>query len=139
MLTVIDLDNFKQANDLYGHDYGDKMLKTLVDCLLPAIATGGLIARTGGDEFQILFTGEPKAAVQQAIARALNRFSDATLVLGHRSTFSYGISSLRSDGIALEPLLKCADARMYRHKGSKFAGAVKSRYAVVAEPRLFSA
>ncbi|MHB8636865.1 MAG: GGDEF domain-containing protein [Fimbriimonadaceae bacterium] len=135
VLAVIDLDDFKMANDLYGHAYGDKMLKTLVDCLSPAIAGGGLIARTGGDEFQVLFTGEPKTSVQQAIGRALNRFSDSTLVLGHRSTFSYGIAALRTDGTTLEPLLQCADARMYRQKAAKRKGAPEGRYALVTEFR----
>jgi diguanylate cyclase (GGDEF)-like protein len=135
VLAVVDLDDFKQVNDTFGHAYGDRMLKTLVDCLSPAVAQGGLIGRTGGDEFQILFSGEPKAAVQQAIGRALNRFCDSTLVLGHRATFSYGISALRADGTSLEPLLQCADARMYRHKESKPASLAEGRYAVVRELR----
>ena len=134
-LAVVDLDDFKQVNDLYGHDYGDKILRTLVDCLTPAVASGGLIARTGGDEFQILFSGEPRAEVQQAIVRALNRFSDATLVLGHRATFSYGVSTIRTDGTALGPLLQCADARMYRQKASKPVAVGEGRYAIVHEAR----
>ncbi|HLK15984.1 MAG TPA: GGDEF domain-containing protein [Fimbriimonadaceae bacterium] len=136
-LAVIDLDDFKMVNDLYGHAYGDKMLKTLVDCLSPAVATGGIIGRTGGDEFQVLITGEPKTEVHQAIGRALNRFSDATLVQGHRSTFSYGVSGLRADGASLEPLLQCADARMYRQKGAKPHASVDTRFAVTADRRAF--
>jgi diguanylate cyclase (GGDEF)-like protein len=119
VLAVIDLDDFKPINDLYGHAFGDKILKTLVECISPAIAEGGLIGRNGGDEFQLLFTGEPMITVEQLIARARNRFSDATLVLGHRATFSYGIASLPRNGSNLEQLLSAADAAMYRQKASK--------------------
>ena len=135
VLAVIDLDDFKQVNDTYGHAFGDKMLKTLVDCLSPSIATGGIIGRTGGDEFQILFAKDEMAAVQQAIGRALNRFSDATLVLGHRSTFSYGLAELGVDGTALEPLLQCADARMYLQKGSNPTAVVDTRFAFTSRTR----
>lgn len=135
VLAVIDLNDFKLVNDLYGHAFGDRMLKTLVDCLTPAVAQGGIIGRTGGDEFQILFKGDTKEGVQLAILRALNRFSDATLVLGHRSTFSYGVAGLRTDGTTLEALLQCADARMYRHKGSKPLSPFDRRHAVAHDTR----
>jgi diguanylate cyclase (GGDEF)-like protein len=119
VVAVIDLDDFKPVNDLYGHAFGDKILQTLVECFTPAIADAGLIARIGGDEFQLLFTGEPIEAVEQLIIRALNRFSDATLVLGHRATFSYGIASLHAHGTTLEQLMSAADAAMYLRKAHK--------------------
>ncbi len=116
VICVVDLDDFKSINDNYGHSFGDTILKTFVECAAPAIAEGGLIGRTGGDEFQILVTGASKARVDESLKRALNRFSDATLVLGHRATFSHGSACLHMQGTTLEQLVNAADKAMYQRK-----------------------
>jgi diguanylate cyclase (GGDEF)-like protein len=116
VVAQIDMDDFKLINDMFGHAFGDRVLKVLVECLKPAVAEGGVLGRAGGDEFQIVFPDTHKVVVEKAVQRALNRFTDATLVLGHRASFSVGLATLREDGASLESLFSAADRAMYRRK-----------------------
>ncbi|WP_368924184.1 GGDEF domain-containing protein [Comamonas aquatica] len=63
-LLLIDIDHFKQVNDLHGHDAGDRLLVTFADLLRSTLPDGALAARLGGDEFVILLTNTSSAAVQ---------------------------------------------------------------------------
>lgn len=130
VVVAIDLDDFKPINDLYGHAFGDRVLHTLTECLAPAAAGGGVLARVGGDEFQMLLPRLSKEAAQQALVRAGNRFSDATLVLGHRSRFSFGVAVFQEDGDSLEDLFRAADQAMYRQKSLKASAALVNRPSV---------
>ncbi len=78
-LAYLDLDDFKLVNDRFGHPEGDARLRELADALAGALGPGDQMARTGGDEFVIVFTGHDglerpaleraRAAVMTALAR----------------------------------------------------------------------
>ncbi|MEU8819513.1 diguanylate cyclase domain-containing protein [Actinoplanes sp. NPDC048796] len=68
-VLVIDLDDFKTINDLGGHDSGDLVLRVLAERMRKIVRPGDLLARTGGDEFVVVVTGED-------VASALNNLAD---------------------------------------------------------------
>ncbi|SNY75569.1 diguanylate cyclase (GGDEF) domain-containing protein [Paractinoplanes atraurantiacus] len=68
-VLVIDLDDFKMINDLGGHDSGDLVLRVLAERMRKIVRPGDLLARTGGDEFVVVVTGED-------VASALNNLAD---------------------------------------------------------------
>ena len=121
MLTV-DLDNFKQLNDAYGHTVGDA---TIAACALRiADAAEGLsdtVARLGSDEFVVVVgdAADPATAAAR-IARAIHDAVNAPMAVldDHEFTLlaSVGISLYPSDGTTFDALLKNAEAAMYRAK-----------------------
>jgi diguanylate cyclase (GGDEF)-like protein len=120
VLVLIDLDDFKILNDVHGHQFGDEILRTLVRSVHPALACShGVFGRTGGDEFQIVFTDANREEIDRAMVRAAARFSDQTLVLGHRSTFSFGIAESEVVGYKVTDLIEAADVEMYHRKATR--------------------
>lgn len=123
-LMLIDLDNFKLLNDLYGHHVGDMLLQQVADRLLGAVRESDTVARVGGDEFVVLLddlSEQPQDAASQAkqvgdkILAALGRpyqLADHE----HRNTPSIGISLFGSDGSLFDDLFKQADLAMYQAK-----------------------
>ena len=114
-LAVVDLDDFKALNDTKGHAFGDGVLRTLVRTLASGV-DGAILGRTGGDEFVVIDPRRDAEAMREALGRALKGFTDSTLVLGRRSTFTVGIARLGPDGVRYETLLEAADRDMYRAK-----------------------
>ncbi len=72
-LIVIDLDNFKEVNDRFGHQRGDEILRCVADCLTAAIRSADIVVRQGGDEFCVL---APSTAREEAQLLSL-RVEDA--------------------------------------------------------------
>jgi diguanylate cyclase (GGDEF)-like protein len=119
-LLLMDLDQFKEINDVLGHHAGDKLLKQIGPRLKPVIMdTDGGIARLGGDEFAVILTKLEDDAAAVAIA--------TTIVEAIRRPFRVGALQLSIDvsvGVALFPthgldassLLRCADVAMYEAK-----------------------
>lgn len=118
-LLFVDLDNFKQINDLLGHPVGDQVLRLVAERLTSSIREGDTVCRYGGDEFLILLTelDQPSDAVPSAdkILAALGAPSlvgDQAL----RLTASIGISLYPDDGEDIGTLIRKADAAMYQAK-----------------------
>ncbi len=118
VLGVIDLNDFKMLNDVYGHGFGDNILRALKHCLDPAVAEGGFVARLGGDEFVIVFEGLDLEEARTRIQRAHIRFKRSSIVMGQQATFSYGLAAVTTDDIDLDKLLTTADTDMYNSKAS---------------------
>ena len=116
-VVFIDLDQFKQINDAYGHSVGDEVLAILGARLKTVIRAGDSVARLGGDEFAVLLTSVHEPAEPAIVAeRLLEQITLPIEVAGrHLSiTASIGIA-LGSSGTEL---LKQADAAMYRAKSN---------------------
>lgn len=120
-VLFIDLDKFKQVNDIYGHDMGDELLKAVARQLRATVRDGDAVARLGGDEFMIVLNGlresESATIVADKIVKALStpfRIRGKEL---HISA-SVGISVYPDDGRDVEALVKSADTTMYAVKGS---------------------
>jgi diguanylate cyclase (GGDEF)-like protein len=114
-VVFIDLDEFKQINDQYGHSAGDEVLATLGERLKTVIRAGDSVARLGGDEFAVLLTAVREPAEPAIVAERLLEQITAPIDVAGRQ-----LSLTASIGIALgssgSELLKQADAAMYRAK-----------------------
>ena len=73
-LAILDLDDFKQINDHYGHEIGDKVLKTLGDYLRQTFRGEDIVARWGGEEFMVGLYGTPKNIAVERLERFLRAF-----------------------------------------------------------------
>ncbi len=118
-LLFVDLDNFKQVNDSYGHTVGDQVLELVAKRLASLIRAADTVSRHGGDEFLLLLdeVSQPSDAVliaNKVIAAiaAPSRVGDHLLHL----TVSIGISLYPDDGEEAGTLIDHADAAMYRAK-----------------------
>lgn len=115
-VAFIDLDDFKQINDRYGHDYGDRILGEVGDSLMSRFRRSDLVVRWGGEEFLVLLPelDMPKAdeVLERVMAPGL-----AKLESGQLQKASVGLSERLEDAIALpQNLIDLADRRMYDAK-----------------------
>ncbi|WP_165068016.1 putative bifunctional diguanylate cyclase/phosphodiesterase [Marisediminicola senii] len=117
-LLLIDLDKFKEVNDNYGHDMGDRLLVALSERLTASLRGSDLIARLGGDEFAVLLDDADRAdatAVASKLQAALSEPLDLDGVTLHVRA-SIGIALSPDHGADLSELLRRADLAMYRAK-----------------------
>lgn len=134
-VLFIDLDDFKQVNDLYGHDTGDKLLAEVAQRLQASVRQNDTVARLGGDEFVVILedlgaTEEVAAANVQAVAEKILDLLSQEYVLGtqsHSCSASVGIELLNGSDHSVEQILKNADAAMYRVKRSRRGDACVGR------------
>ena len=119
---TIDLDHFKEANDVFGHVVGDELL-CAVSRRLEDAAGGEFVSRVGGDEFTLVLRGWPACA--EIADRLLACVADAFEIRGQKSSIglSIGIATYPTDAGDVETLLANADAALYRAKadGRKLA------------------
>jgi diguanylate cyclase (GGDEF)-like protein len=123
-VIFLDLDGFKNINDLYGHDAGDAVLREISRRLRESVRRTDTAARLGGDEFAVLLPGvdnrEEAARIGKLIEDAVQipvLFGDFELETGG----SLGVALYPDDGMEPETLLKSADEDMYRKKSSHHA------------------
>lgn len=121
-LLMLDLDHFKQVNDRYGHDAGDKVLAAFAEIAQNSIRPTDFIFRMGGEEFCCLL---PEAGIESAKIvgeRIRADWARAGVVVGsHRltNTCSIGVASSDAYGYEIEVLLDKADKAVYeaKHRG----------------------
>lgn len=114
----LDLDRFKEVNDLFGHAAGDHLLQTVADRVTALLDTRSMMARLGGDEFAIVVPGiaHPAAASQiaeQILDALQEKDCDADV---ERVTCSIGIALCPDDADDRQGLLTHADTALYRAK-----------------------
>lgn len=120
-LLLIDLDRFKNINDLLGRDSGDLFLRHVAQCLSEAVRDTDTVARLGADEFVIVLENISSADDIENIAQKLQEsLVEPIEIDGHQvsATASIGISLFPKDGDSVDQLLKNADMAMYRAKAS---------------------
>ena len=118
-VLFVDLDNFKQINDNFGHATGDQVIKIAAKRLAGAVRTSDTVSRHGGDEFLILLTDVAHESDVVQIAAKLNAALGQVTRVGPHAldlTASIGISLFPGDGEDAEMLIDRADAAMYRAK-----------------------
>jgi diguanylate cyclase (GGDEF)-like protein len=116
-VLMIDLDNFKDVNDAFGHKAGDDLLKGVAGALKHRIRQTDLVARVGGDEFAMLLPEADADQAQIVAATIVKTLSRQVAVLGERSihiTASVGVALF--DGLGATEVLELADAAMYEAK-----------------------
>jgi diguanylate cyclase (GGDEF)-like protein/PAS domain S-box-containing protein len=116
-VICVDIDRFKEVNDIFGHQTGDALLKTMAR-RLKAATPNEFLARIGGDEFTIIATG-PQPVTAEAIADCLIGAASGDVEVGDhrlRIGLSVGIAIYPEDGKDVTALLGNADAALYRAK-----------------------
>ena len=113
-ILLIDLNDFKQVNDKYGHNAGDVVLKKVVENLRMNLREYDMIARWGGDEFLVILPAEKHTDVLEVVNRLVSdfvvKYEDVEV------TLSVGYACFPYDGDNLPRLVEIADSRMYRSK-----------------------
>ena len=116
-VLFIDLNGFKQINDLAGHDQGDRFLIRLAQELTNRLRSSDVVARYGGDEFVVLLNNITSIAAAEQVAGEVARFIAENIdEQKHLVTASIGISYFPFDGLDFETLIQVADRRMYDAK-----------------------
>lgn len=114
----VDLDRFKNVNDLYGHPAGDLLLREVAR-RLQTTAEGCVVSRLGGDEFMLLCSDTPQPAASETLGERLKAAMSEEFELDGnrlRAGMSIGISVYPTDGRDHKTLLANADAALYRSK-----------------------
>ncbi|MFC4101499.1 bifunctional diguanylate cyclase/phosphodiesterase [Paenibacillus xanthanilyticus] len=143
----LDLDNFKEINDTFGHFAGDRLLQQFSHDLLRMLKERGIAARFGGDEFALLLPIASPREAEEMAKRIIGYFEKPVEVMDveHYITVSAGISIYPQDGDTSEKLLKNADMAMYKAKqagknrfefyNSEFCDLMVEKRALVGELR----
>ncbi len=124
-LIYIDLNDFKQVNDQYGHQAGDVYLQKAAKRMKHQLRPGDMLARLGGDEFGVLVPVLHNCSEAEEIAHRLERcFDERFMVADHavHGSASVGIAIFPSDGVTDDALMSIADAAMYKKKRQKLGG-----------------
>jgi diguanylate cyclase (GGDEF)-like protein/PAS domain S-box-containing protein len=117
-LIFIDIDRFKEINDVYGHDVGDLMLKTAANTLKATVRPFDLVGRWGGDEFLCIVRNVDTLLIETTAQRLLAVLNASTVHVNESCIqigASLGVTMARA-GDTNETLIKRADALMYASK-----------------------
>lgn len=121
-LFFIDLDNFKQINDVLGHEAGDELLITAAARIHAAVRASDHVARLGGDEFTVILEQtdriEDIAKIADSILKSLGEPFTLTVGASNQVSASIGIALYPVDGEDAGSMLKRADIAMYAAKGA---------------------
>lgn len=115
----IDLDNFKMINDTLGHEYGDTLLTKTAGILTSIAASGGMLARAGGDEFLLFLENIASKETAVEFASKIMDYFKSPLDLDGEIVYvsmSIGIAIYPENGVASNILIKNADIAMYKSK-----------------------
>lgn len=120
-IMFLDLDSFKEVNDVFGHEAGDELLRTVATRFGEVLRFHDLLARLGGDEFGILVPEIRKEVDIATIAYKLRASLEEPIIISGRELFvtaSIGIACFPSDSREIAELLRFADAAMHHAKKS---------------------
>ena len=129
-LVIVDLDNFKNINDSYGHPFGDLYLQHVAKLLVESCREVDTVSRFGGDEFAIILNDvDPSSVEIMPIQRILEKAALPVTIDGIEITvgLSIGSSCYGVDSTEIESLMKKADAALYLAKKEQGSAFVKYR------------
>jgi len=118
-ILFLDLDGFKAVNDSYGHEAGDRLLKTISEVIVRSTRDTDVVGRLGGDEFGVVLTRVNGTAEARAVAgRIIAGIVDGASVAGLKMDVgcSVGVALAFPGGTDAKTLLRHADTAMYRAK-----------------------
>jgi len=118
-LLILDIDNFKQVNDTFGHEAGDQLIIKFGDALKTCLRNSDFIARLGGDEFCVLFPFTPLDRAQELAERLRAKMPEnIELIPGvtHKLSWSGGLSEYSRDDKGENEALARADAALLEAK-----------------------
>ncbi|MBW8826176.1 MAG: GGDEF domain-containing protein, partial [Acidobacteria bacterium] len=112
---VVDIDHFKQMNDLHGHEAGDRCLQALADLLRHSRASD-LVARWGGEELVVIMPGSTATGAAAGLQRLLDQARSTIVIEDTPLSFSAGVAMVESDLLGVLDGIRAADAAMYEAK-----------------------
>ncbi len=118
-MILLDLDNFKEVNDTYGHRHGDFVLKAVATGIQQGLRETDLLARYGGDEFSVLLTQTDRLGSIKVAEQILNRLAEPVTADGreHVIQASIGLVAFEpEDIISSDEVIIAADEALYRAK-----------------------
>lgn len=120
-LALLDLDDFKEYNDTYGHQAGDRLLSSLADILREEFRSGDVVARYGGEEFAAVMVNTDRESARRAAERTRRRIEETEFDAdgvppSEHVTASFGLAAAPSDAERFDELVGLADRALYRAK-----------------------
>ena len=118
-LLLIDIDNFKLINDLYGHTAGDRLLIALSEMIRAVLPKGALAARLGGDEFVMLLGDASHAQIMvlgSALREQFQQMTSQTYTTPQAVTLSIGAKVFDQPPVSLAALIEQGDSALYESK-----------------------
>jgi len=115
-VIVVDVDRFKQVNDVHGHAAGDEVLRAVADRLRAETRAGDVVVRAGGDEFVVILEGTSGAVAREIADRFCARIGEAPIDVGGSAlavSVSVGVASGDGD---VDALVRRADEALYEAK-----------------------
>ncbi|MDH5632853.1 MAG: EAL domain-containing protein [Gammaproteobacteria bacterium] len=117
-VLLLDLNRFKEINDILGHDIGDEVLNVVAARMKASVRESDVLARIGGDEFCLLIYGAGQILAEKIAANVLDTLKPSMSIKGHTLKIgaSIGISIYPDNGKTAEDLMRRADVAMYHAK-----------------------
>lgn len=118
-VLFLDLDGFKEVNDSYGHEMGDRLLRRVARGFEAICMRRGLLARVGGDEFALVLDNRESVASADEIGNRLVRYLNGPILIDDRVIAigtSVGIAVIDGESVTADELLRRADVAMYQAK-----------------------
>jgi diguanylate cyclase (GGDEF)-like protein len=115
-LAYVDLDDFKQVNDTYGHSEGDRALCAVARRLLDATRRADTVARLGGDEFAVILPGTDVAGARAVLSKLRQLLGGLSATADRALTCSVGAVVFREQPASTEEAIAVADGMMYEAK-----------------------
>lgn len=118
-IVALDVDNFKQVNDRWGHAAGDQVLRALATSIRGELRASDVCGRVGGDEFMLAIACAGFERTEQIVDRLRERIASMQFgPAGERVTLSVGISEFPRHSLSQEELMHLADGAMYWAKSN---------------------
>lgn len=120
-VVIMDMDNFKQFNDSYGHKCGDVVLQAFANFLAEHTRRGDVVCRYGGEEFVILMPNAPLEMSYERVETWRQDFSETAIDydgMKFSATFSAGVAVFPEHGLIGDAILQAADKALYRSKNN---------------------
>ncbi|MEW6656301.1 MAG: GGDEF domain-containing protein [Aquificota bacterium] len=118
-ILMVDIDYFKEVNDTYGHDMGDKVLKEIAKVLVKSVREADLVIRFGGEEFLVLLMdvqNGKSVEIAEKIRKAVESHTIESFGVVLRKTVSIGVSEFPEDSEKIWQCIKYADVALYKAK-----------------------
>jgi len=115
-VLMLDIDDFKRVNDIYGHGAGDEILRGLAQTLKDSVRSSDVVYRLGGEEFAIVITSRAPEDAEQLAHRVIDRVAATDFDPARRITISVGLARGPEHAMNPRELIACAEAAMMSAK-----------------------
>lgn len=116
-LAIFDINNFKEINDIYGHEIGDQILRAFSDNFVERIRTTDRFGRWGGDEFVLLCPNTDHCGADALVSDLVDQVQAELGDIVSGTSFSYGVGEYQDTDESYSDIVRRADKRLYVCKG----------------------